>query len=410
MAEHAARGKQLLDQGKYLDAAEEFTTALKSVPTSPSYLISRSTAYQRAKDYAASLTDAEVAVVNAQKRAKKELIVEAQQRRGVALYSLGRHGDAKFVLEIVQRMDDKNKQVTMYQNMNEKKLAELGADDEKAKVTVKETPVLESGDKQTVTQQSAEPAKAPASANSTTPTTQPAVIQQTPADKIRNDWYQNNENVYFTLLAKGVPKDKTQVDITERSMTISFPIVATESSYDFTLDPLFAPVKPDSCVTRILGTKVEIVLAKATPGQKWHALESAEPDDSTRNDSPTGDAEKDDLAKRAALAPTQQAGPAYPTSSKNGPKNWDKITKDLSKTEGAKPGSIEDDDDYEGGDEANHFFKKLFKDASPDVQRAMMKSYTESNGTALSTNWDEVGKAKVETTPPDGMEAKKWGA
>jgi len=39
-----------------------------------------------------------------------------------------------------------------------------------------------------------------------------------------------------------------------------------------------------------------------------------------------------------------------------------------------------------------------------------MKSYTESNGTALSTNWSEVGKGKVETSPPEGMIAKQWGA
>ena len=31
----------------------------------------------------------------------------------------------------------------------------------------------------------------------------------------------------------------------------------------------------------------------------------------------------------------------------------------------------------------------------------MMKSYVESNGTALSTDWKSVGKGKVETSPPD---------
>lgn len=56
----------------------------------------------------------------------------------------------------------------------------------------------------------------------------------------------------------------------------------------------------------------------------------------------------------------------------------------------------------------NLFFKKLYKGATPEQQRAMMKSFTESNGTSLSTNWDDVKDKKVETVPPDGVEAKKW--
>jgi suppressor of G2 allele of SKP1 len=42
--------------------------------------------------------------------------------------------------------------------------------------------------------------------------------------------------------------------------------------------------------------------------------------------------------------------------------------------------------------------------ASDDAKRAMMKSYQESQGTVLSTNWQEVGKEKVEIKPPSGME------
>jgi suppressor of G2 allele of SKP1 len=38
----------------------------------------------------------------------------------------------------------------------------------------------------------------------------------------------------------------------------------------------------------------------------------------------------------------------------------------------------------------------------------MKKSFVESNGTNLSTNWDEVSKGKVKVTPPDGMEAKPY--
>ncbi len=86
--------------------------------------------------------------------------------------------------------------------------------------------------------------------------------------------------------------------------------------------------------------------------------------------------------------------PQYPSSSKSGPKDWDKL------------GEAEDDD--EANQDVNFFFKKLYAGATPEQQRAMMKSFTESNGTSLSTNWDDVKQGKVETIPPKGVEEKKW--
>jgi len=38
----------------------------------------------------------------------------------------------------------------------------------------------------------------------------------------------------------------------------------------------------------------------------------------------------------------------------------------------------------------------------------MQKSFQESGGTVLSTNWDEVGKTEVKGAPPKGMEMKYW--
>lgn len=43
-----------------------------------------------------------------------------------------------------------------------------------------------------------------------------------------------------------------------------------------------------------------------------------------------------------------------------------------------------------------------------DTRRAMMKSFQESNGTVLSTNWQEVGSKKTEWQPPEGTDVKKW--
>ena len=183
------------------------------------------------------------------------------------------------------------------------------------------------------------------------------------------------------------------------------------------------------------------MLFKSQPGQKWAALETT-----------STDVNKGDIAARnaAAAAPTattssrisapmkptppasatpQESGPAYPTSSRHGAKDWDKLassltakkkTKSSKKTEGpssgdgdkstktdtadADGGSESDaasiDSDYGTGDPVDSFFKKLYANADPDTRRAMMKSYYESEGTALSTNWDEVGKGKVDARPP----------
>lgn len=101
-----------------------------------------------------------------------------------------------------------------------------------------------------------------------------------------------------------------------------------------------------------------------------------------------------DKGKAPATAATSDAPPpTYPTSSRSGPKNWDAV------------GADEDDED---GKDVNLFFKKLFKNATPEQQRAMMKSFTESNGTSLSTDWNDVKGRTVETVPPEGVEAKKW--
>jgi suppressor of G2 allele of SKP1 len=131
---------------------------------------------------------------------------------------------------------------------------------------------------------------------------------------------------------------------------------------------------------------------------KWNDLEGTvaiTPSASTADSKPTVPA--------AVLNPEQGKAPSYPTSSRTGPKNWDSLASAALQAEN------KGEDDDEDGDATNEFFKKLYKDADPDTKRAMMKSYQESNGTALSTNWADVKKGPVETQPPEGLVAKKWG-
>lgn len=422
----AKRGADALGAGKYADAIKEYTAAIKVSPTSPDYHIKRSMAYQRTSpaDYSNALSDAENAVIFAQQRAKRELIVQAQLRRAIGLFGLERYADARFVLDIVKRVDPKEKTLAIWENKIAAKTAALSEDDPKNHVTVKETPEISKPKPQPAPEPTAatesasaragasfgdDSSSAAAAAAAVSAKPAPAAPVQTPANKIRHDWYQNNDSVTFTLLAKGVPKDKAAVDIQPRSLTISFPI-SNESDYDFSLDPLYAPIDVSSSTYNIMSTKIEIILKKVQPGQKWHALESSDP--VTDSHAPSISTHPDKVLHAAPA----QAGPVYPTSSRTGPKNWDKLANDMTTSKNKnkeKKNDADDDDDYdydkaENGDDVNNFFQKLYAGADPDTRRAMMKSFSESNGTALSTNWSEVGKAKTEVTPPEGMEEKKW--
>jgi suppressor of G2 allele of SKP1 len=137
--------------------------------------------------------------------------------------------------------------------------------------------------------------------------------------------------------------------------------------------------------------------AQGTAAQGTAAQGSAEP-------KPTIKApEKPKPAAASTAAPVTKQSipheevPAYPSSSKTGPKNWDNI-------------DVDDEDEGEGkdGGDINSFFQKIYRDADPDTKRAMMKSFVESNGTSLSTSWSEAKEKHYETLPPDGAEAKEW--
>ncbi|KAJ4293367.1 Cochaperone protein [Kalmusia sp. IMI 367209] len=359
--DQAARGAAALSASNYDDAVKHYTSALEANPSAVDYYIKRSTAYQRSSKYPEALADAEKAVVLAHKRARRELIKDSQLRRGISLFFLGQYANAEYVLGIVKKLDDKEKTLAIWNAKNAKKLEELPEGDERRQVTAKEVPDIDidlkpvSKVKEPAVQTPAPDLKSSSNAND--PTSTPLL----PTEKPKHDWYQTNENVTFTLLAKNVPKDKATIEI-------------EKDSY------------------RITSTKIEVTLKKATPGVKWSALEG----ELTKETTSTGEKASSHVV---ADRPTQpkDAVPSYPTSSKTGAKNWDQLAKD----------DLGEEDEYDG-DETSRFFKQLYKGAGEDAQRAMMKSYQESGGTVLSTDWSSVGSKFVKPEPPEGMEEKKY--
>ena len=421
--EQSSRGASALSSGDFASAIAHYTEALTIKPTAVDYYIKRSTAYTRLSpaDHRAALQDADTAVQLAYKRKTRELMAQSQLRRAIALFGLERFADAKQCLEWSRRYNDKEKTLTIWTMKIDSKLKDLNEGDPRAAVTVVETPDVEisTASQNTNTVKPVEKHEEPKSThavketpNESSTTPKPQSVQ-TPASKIRHEWFQTEKNVIVTLYCKGIPKDKATVDIKDNSLEVSFPL-PSGSDYNFSLDPLFSNIDRMKSKYEIKSTKAEFTLVKSTPNQMWPSIEGTGAVNS-ENLGTNGNDPSQKAVKQAVLATTtKNTAPVYPTSSKSGPKNWDKLASDLTKRpkkdtqEGEEDGLEEPGIDEDDGDPTTNFFKTLYKGADDDTRRAMMKSYQESNGTALSTNWAEVGNGPVETSPPDGMEAKKW--
>lgn len=227
MATQARLAKEAIYAKDYQTAVDHLTTALKE-SQSPSWLIQRSTAYQRLGKHELALADADNAVLAARSRARRELIAEAQFRRAVALHGLKRFGDARLCLVWTRKLDEKFKALAMWQ-------AKVSADYESAggdgapgnETTVKEYP--DKAEQDTV---SSVPANQSEEKNTTTkedkgktperPVAAAPILSATPKEKIRHEFYQSNEKLTITVFAKGVPKDQGEIMIKERSVSVHF--------------------------------------------------------------------------------------------------------------------------------------------------------------------------------------------
>ncbi|CEP08412.1 hypothetical protein [Parasitella parasitica] len=183
----------------------------------------------------------------------------------------------------------------------------------------------------------------------------------------RREWFQNDTFVTIQVYLKQVKSELVDLNFFNDSLSLSVKL-PNGSNYSLELDPLAHYIIPEESTHSISSTKIEIKLKKAMVGIMWGALESD-------NDQGTTTLHQ--------VAPTSTA--TKPT------KDWNKLTAEVDKEE------------PEGEQALNALFQNIYKNADPDTQRAMMKSFVESNGTCLSTNWEEIKQKKTEIKPPEGM-------
>ncbi|KAL0809304.1 hypothetical protein ABMA28_011516 [Loxostege sticticalis] len=199
--------------------------------------------------------------------------------------------------------------------------------------------------------------------------------------KIKHDWYQTESQVVVTILIKNAPSDKVKVHYGDRSLSVTSSIPSSDSEYSLELE-LAHEIVPSMCTYVVTPSKIEVKLRKKE-GLRWSVLEGEG---------------KEETVKAIPQAVIDASGPQQPP--KLFKKDWDKIEKEIKK--------MEEEEKPEGDAALNALFQKIYGEGSDEVRRAMNKSFVESGGTVLSTNWNQVAKDKVEVKPPDGLEFKKW--
>lgn len=202
-------------------------------------------------------------------------------------------------------------------------------------------------------------------------------VQQPLSAKIKYDWYQTESHVIVTVMIKNAQKDGVRVQFSEKEMNAS---VKLPSGEDYNLKlVLLHSIVPEQSTFKVLSTKVEIKMKKPE-AVRWEKLEG----------------EGDSLKLKQFIPDTQHL---YPSSS-HYTRNWDKLVVEIKEEE--------KNEKLEGDAALNKLFQQIYSDGTDEVKRAMNKSFMESGGTVLSTNWSDVGKRKVEVNPPDDMEWKKY--
>ncbi|XP_037043518.1 protein SGT1 homolog isoform X2 [Bradysia coprophila] len=175
---------------------------------------------------------------------------------------------------------------------------------------------------------------------------------------VRHDWYQTDEKVVITVMIKKPIELNCEVTMEPDRLLI-------EADGDIRLEfHLCQSINAEKSTYKFGSAKVEVTLIKLI-SERWA-----------------------DLTKEKA-----EAKPKVVNIYKH---NWDSLAKLLEKEHEDDRGLV------------NEGFKKIYQNASPDVRRAMNKSFLESNGTVLNTGWEEVGAKKTEMRPPDGTEFVSW--
>lgn len=185
---------------------------------------------------------------------------------------------------------------------------------------------------------------------------------------LRREYYQTQSHVNVSLFVKGCTEKEVEVKWSANKVEV---VIFKQGSRERVIPlNLCASIVPSQCTFKVFPSKIELKMEKAI-ASTWSSLEKVKNDVDSPNVSTTRD-------------------------SKLASSKWDSIARELQ----------EEDDGLEGDAALQNFFRNIYAGADEDTRRAMNKSFMESNGTVLSTNWSDICKEKVQPRLSSDKEVK----
>jgi suppressor of G2 allele of SKP1 len=363
----AAEAMEAFVDDDFEKSFELYTRVVEKAPDNASSWIHRSATLLKLSRPTEALADAEKAVTLAPKNPKAHL------RRGMALFELGRKPEARACFVAGREHDPMSRQLLQW-------LGKCEASEASPETAMTNSSDASLGD---------------ADPTSTEPVGLSAAVAEgdAPVVAYKHQWYQSQTHVTIEVLARDVRASEAEFAATEDSATVTIRReprngnAAETPPYVLRLR-LFGGIHPADSKLAVGVAKVELRLRKSEAIQ-WSDL-TAEAREKTKATQPLN------------FSDASMSRPAYPSSKAaqtKRPTDWDKLEAELDAEEEEPP----------SGDAAlNKLFQDIYGKADEETRRAMNKSFQESGGTVLSTNWAEIGAKTTEAQPPEGMESKKY--
>ena len=363
----AAEAMEAFVDDDFEKAFELYTRVVEKAPDNASSWIHRSATLLKLSRPTEALADAEKAVTLAPKNPKAHL------RRGMALFELGRKPEARACFVAGREHDPMSRQLLQW-------LGKCEASEASPETAGTNLSDASSGD---------------ADPTSTEPVGLSAAVTEgdAPVVAYKHQWYQSQTHVTIEVLARDVRASEAEFAATEDSATVTIRReprngnAAETPPYALRLR-LFGGIYPTDSKLTVGVAKVELRLRKSEAIQ-WSDL-TAEAREKTKATQPLN------------FSDASMSRPAYPSSKAaqtKRPTDWDKLEAEL---------DAEEEDAPTGDAALNKLFQDIYGKADEETRRAMNKSFQESGGTVLSTNWAEIGAKTTEAQPPEGMECKKY--